>query len=385
MKIGLFTDAYYPIISGVTISVDVLKTELKKLGHEVYIITLSHPNAENEDHVIRFKGQTLPMKGLGEYSIAKVTKAKVESLQKYKFDVIHCHTEFTMGRLGRMVAKRYNIPVVHTYHTMYEDYVHFVSKAFSKPLRFLSKKYSKSFANRADEVVFPTIKVKRTFDKYGFKKPCHIIPTGIYVDNFKTIHYDLKELARLKESLGIKANNKVLLFLGRMSVEKNIKVLLQQFALLAKQDKSIVLLLVGGGPDADVFKELVQTLKITNRVIFTGMVPPHEVGYYYHIADIFVNFSTTETQGLTYIEALASGLPLLVKYDSNLEGVIKQDYNGVYFHNDNDFIESYKRLTSNEIRFKGIMKNTTLSVEKYSAKNYAKNIEKVYQKVLKKA
>ena len=189
MRIGLFTDAYFPIISGVSISLDILENELRKLGHTVYIFTNDHHEAKEQEFVVRFKGKSLPMKGMDQYRISKVTKAKINEVKKHNLDVIHCHTEFTMGRLGRKAARKCNIPVVHTYHTMYEDYCHHITKTFVKPLTFASKVYSKSFANSADEVIFPTIKVKKTFDKYGFKKESHIIPTGIYLDKFRRIIY----------------------------------------------------------------------------------------------------------------------------------------------------------------------------------------------------
>ena len=238
MKIGLFTDAYFPIISGVSVSIDVLKDELVKLGHEVVIVTLSHPNADrNRKDVYRFKGHTLPMKGMGEYSIAKVTRKKVQAMVDMNFDIIHCHTEFTMGRLGRKVARICRIPIVHTYHTMYDDYLHFISKALKGPLRIGSKYYFRSFANSSNEVIFPTIKVKETFDRYGYVKPYHIIPTGIYLDRFRRINYKEKEVNRLRKTLGIKDDERVLLFLGRLSVEKNIETLIRKYAELVKKHK----------------------------------------------------------------------------------------------------------------------------------------------------
>ena len=132
------------------------------------------------------------------------SRKKVQEIGKLNLDIVHCHTEFTMGRLGRRAAKKYHIPVVHTYHTMYEDYVHFISKTFSRPLRFLSKWYSTRFANSADEVVFPTIKVKRTFDRYGFTKNSSIIPTGIYLSKFSANNFAGNDVIQLKEKLKMK-------------------------------------------------------------------------------------------------------------------------------------------------------------------------------------
>ena len=383
MKIGLFTEAYFPIISGVSVSVDNLKKELEKLGHDVIVVTNDHPNAEPRDDVIRFKGMYFKGKSMQEYQISKVTRAKVLKIKEQNFDIIHCHTEFTMGRLGRKAARKFNIPVVHTYHTMYEDYIHHISKALSGPLRFASKIYSRSFANSADEVIFPTIKVKKTFDSYGYDKPYHIIPSGIYIDHFRKINFKKEEIIRLRSELGITEDDFVLLFLGRLAKEKSIDDLIIEFEKCTKDKKNIKLLLVGGGPDIDELRQVAIDLKVEDKVIFTGMIPPKEVKYYYQCGDLFVNFSTTETQGLTYIEALASGLPVLAKYDTNLEGVVIDNFNGVLFYENNEFCDKFTKLMSNQVKLQEITDNSSRDTEKYSAKQYALSVEAVYKNLLK--
>jgi 1,2-diacylglycerol 3-alpha-glucosyltransferase len=385
MRIGLFTDAYAPIISGVVVSVDTLRNELTKLGHEVFIVANEHEKVnDKDDHIIRIKGLNLPMKGLEDFRIGKITKAKMERIKNLKLDVIHCHTEFSMGRLGRAVARKYHIPVVHTYHTMYEEYVHYISKLFKGPLRVMSKWYSKSFANSADYVIFPSMKVKRTFEEYGFHGESSIIPTGIYLEEFRKINYKQGDLDDLRKSLGIDLDDFVMLFLGRLSREKSITELIKEFAKLYEQVPSLKLLLVGGGPDKDYFAKVAKDQGVEKAVIFTGMVPQKNVGKYYHISDLFVNFSISETQGLTYIEALASGVPLLVKYDENLVGVVKHHQNGLSFVKNNEFSELFMQLYKNKVLFNKITNNATKAIEEFSADQYGKNVLNVYQYVLEK-
>ncbi|MCK5387761.1 MAG: glycosyltransferase [Candidatus Izimaplasma sp.] len=385
MRIGLFSDAFYPIISGVTISVATLSKELTKLGHDVIIITNGHELATFSENIVRFEGTRLPMKGLRDFRIGKVTNKKVNKIGTLNLDIIHCHTEFTMGRLGRKAAKRFNIPVVHTYHTMYEDYIHFITKVFKSPLTFLSKWYSKSFADSADEVIFPTMKVKNAFDGYGYEKSSHIIPTGIYLDKFRRQNYKKAYYNEARKKLGIKENDFVLLFLGRMSREKSVEALLKEFKKISKSRDDVKLLLVGGGPDLNFFKDFAGELGISNKVICTGMVPPFDVALYYHVADLFVNFSVTETQGLTYIEALASGVPLLVKYDDNLDGVIKAGENGYSFTDDLDFGPLFNKLYNDKELFNKITKNSSKAcIERFSAENYALNVLDIYNGLLNK-
>lgn len=380
MKIGLFTDAYFPIISGVSISVDTLAKELTKLGHEVYIVTNKHEKATEQDHVLRLGGYRLPMKGMHEYRVGKVTRKKIREIVELDLDIIHCHSEFTMGRLGRKAARKMHIPVVHTYHTMLEDYVHFISRLLRAPLRYASKKYSKSFANSSDFVIFPTIKVKRTFDRYGFTKKGYIIPTGIYLEQFRKLNFDFNELKSLRESLGIDKDDFVLLYLGRLSREKSLADLIQY---VAKIDKpNVKLLMVGDGPDRQEFEHLAEEHHIKDRVIFAGMVAPQNVGKYYQIADLFLNFSVTETQGLTYIEALASGTPVLAKYDDNLDGVIEDGYNGFTFKKDADFLPLFNKIYSDKVLFNQITHNADKAIQKFSAANFAKNVEAIYKQTL---
>ena len=383
MRIGLFTDAYFPIISGVSVSLRTLKAELTKLGHEVFIVTNIHPKSLPEDNIVRIPGRIMPMNGSDDYVISKVTRKKVRQIGELKLDLVHCHTEFTMGRLGRRVARKYNIPMVHTYHTMYEDYCHFISKLFVRPLIFAAKIYSKSFANSADKVIFPTIKVQRKFAEYGYKNESYIVPTGIYLDKFRKINYKPNDIKQKKAELGINEDDFVLLFLGRLSKEKSIEELIIEFAKLLKKNDKLKLLVVGGGPDGDYFNEVCEKLGICDHLVFTGMIAPTEVGLYYQLADLFVNFSVTETQGLTYIEALASGVPLLVKYDHNLEGVIIDDFNGLSFTKDEEFEQKYYELVSNKVKFTEISSNASKAIERFSAEKYATTVLEIYNNLLK--
>ncbi len=383
MKIGIFTDSYPPIISGVTVSINVLENELRKFGHEVYIITTQHDDVKNsEKYIIRMNGLRLPMKGLKEYRIGKVTRRKVEQFKDYNFDIIHCHTEFTVGRLGRRVAKKYKIPLVHTYHTMYEEYVHFVSKTFARSLRFLSKRYFRSFASSADAVIFPTKKVQDRFIEYGYKKDSVVIPTGIYIERFRRINFKKSEFIDIKLKYGFEKDDFVCLFIGRVSREKSLEDLINNFARIDKPN--VKLFIVGGGPDEGYFRNLVTELGLNDKIVFTGMVPPCEIPVYYHVGDLFVNFSMTETQGLTYCESLASGCPVLVRYDSNLDGVVESGRNGYTFNTEEEFLTTFNTIYDNPIILNEITRKANLEIEQFSAQTYGLRAEELYKSLLNK-
>ncbi len=380
MRIGLFTDAYFPIISGVSLSVDILANKLREKGHVVFIICSEHEKSVEDPYVIRIKGYKYPMKGMREYRFTAITNKLIKNIASYQFDLVHCHTEFTMGRLGRRVGRKLQVPVVHTYHTMYEEYVHFVSETLAGPLRLLAKWYSRRFANSADEVVFPTIKVKRTFDRYGFKGKSHVIPTGIEISQFNPSLFSEAQKTTLKEKLNIPHNAFVILFLGRISREKSIDKLINFFAEL--NDDSY-LLIVGDGPDLELFKEQAINLGIMNKIRFTGMIDPKNVPIYYQVSNLFLNFSTSETQGLTYVEALASALPVVAKYDDNLEGIIINGENG-YTFDDNEQAKQYiHTIKTNKTFYQKLSFNALQSAKKISADAYRDAIEEIYFHLVK--
>ena len=383
MKIGIFTDAYYPIISGVATSISTLYKELTKLGHDVTIVTFDFEGYKEEEYIIRIPGLSLPMKGLKSHKAGFANKKRLSYLAHLDLDLVHLHTEFTIGRLGRKYAIKHNLPIVNTYHTMYEDYVHFVAPVFKGLLRYIAKKYSRSFAYSANEVIFPTVKVKRKFDEYHYQGSSNIIPSGIYLDRFKKINFESSDVLELRRSLGIKDDDFVFLFIGRLSREKSIDNLIHEFEKVHSEKPNTKLLMVGGGPDLDMFKKQIRDLKMDDHILFTGMIPYGGIAIYYQLGDLFVNFSTTETQGLTYIEALASGVPLLVKYDDNLEDVIVDGYNGFSFTNDEEFKQLFFDVHKNNVLFNEITRNTTKSIEKFSAQTYGKKVHDIYTKLYK--
>jgi 1,2-diacylglycerol 3-alpha-glucosyltransferase len=383
MKIGLFTEAYYPIISGVSVSVDNLAIELSKLGHEVIIFTNKHERAKKEDRVIRFNAMRLPFKGMREYRIAKVTNKMIKEVMALNLDIVHCHTEFTMGRLGMKVAKRQNLPIVHTYHTMYEDYVHFISKFLTWPLKPLAIRLGLHFANRSNAVIFPTNKVAEKFKQYGYKKAYHIIPTGIYIDRFQESKLDPVKLEKIKKDH--KQSGLHLIYVGRVSREKNLDELFRTYKeLIHTHNLKCHLTIVGDGPDLSHYKDYVNKNNLEDKITFLGMISPLEVGYYYHIGDLFINFSQTETQGLTFIEAIAAAKPVLAKKDIHISTFIENDYNGWIFDSNSEFIEKVKWLTNHKDVIESMKSQCEKSAIAFSAQTYAKNVEAVYKNLLKK-
>lgn len=360
MKIGFFTDTYFPQVSGVATSIKTLKTELEKKGHEVYIFTTTDPNAVGiEEDIIRmpsvpfvsFKDRRIVVRGMWyAYLIAK----------ELELDLIHTHTEFGAGLLGKMVGKKLKIPVIHTYHTMYEDYLHYIAKG--KVVRQSHVKYfSRLFANHTTGVVCPSERVIDTLRGYGVTSPMRVIPTGIELEKFERPDITEAMKKELRQDLGILDDEIMLLSLSRISYEKNIQAIVHGLPAIVEKLPQARLVIVGKGPYMEDLKELVASLSLSDCVHFVGEVPNDEVALYYHAADYFVSASTSETQGLTYTEAMAAGTPLVVEGNDYLNNLIDDPSFGVTFATDEDFAAALVQY---------INKGLQLDSKKLSAKLY---------------
>jgi 1,2-diacylglycerol 3-alpha-glucosyltransferase len=298
-------------------------------------------------------------------------------------DVVHTHTEFTVGSLGWGVAKMYGLPQVHTMHTIYEDYTHFVVKgdALNTIAKPAARLLTRSFSNSANKVIVPTNKIKDLLLSYGGKSPMAIIPTGIELDMFSNKNDSVDSRSSLREQYGIAPTDKVLLFLGRISKEKNIDELLNVLAGYLPQKPNVKFLLVGGGSEVDELKQLSNELGISEQVIFAGKKPWDEIGRYYHMGDIFINASQSETQGLTYIEALASGMPVVAKADRVLDDVLIEGKNGFIFTDKTSLLSALDTLLNDDSLRHEMGIAAAKSVEKFTGAHYARAVSDLYSEI----
>lgn len=375
MKILLTTDTFYPMVNGVVISTENLYKQLKSLGNEVKILTLSPSDEEKVD------GDVYYLKSFG-VNIYPNVRAKsffhnklIKMIIEWKPDIIHSQTEFSTMFVSKKIAKKLEIPHIHTYHTMYEDYLKYVfnGKLISKDM---SIKLTRILLNSLDGIVVPTEKVENVLQKYGVNKNMYVIPTGIELNKFKS-KITNEEKEALLEKLNIN-NSKVLVYIGRIAEEKNIEEIIKFFNKVQSENKNINLLIVGGGPYVEKLTNLARELNLDGKVKFTGMVKPDEVCKYYQLGNAFVTSSTSETQGLTYIEALASGLPVVCRYDPCVENLIIDGENGFTFKDEDGFINAVNSILSNEAQLKELSINACKKAEEYSTETFGENILEVY-------
>ena len=368
-----------------------LEKKLREMGHEVFIFTID-PDKEDKiisPNVIYFSGITVPISKLNSYKLSLRSHIKVKIVKKYNLDIIHLQTEFSMARLATIASKKYKIPLVYTLHTLYEDYLQYISKTideyFHKPfLASLAKLLISPINKRATTKIVPSRKTLSMISKYYIDGDVRVIPTGLDLNSLLAKKEDDNKLNLLKEKMNIK-DKKIFLFLGRVSEEKSINVLINSFAKAVKINPNMVFLVVGDGPNLNYLKQQAKDLGLTdNEIKFLGFIEWNDIVPYYQIADAFLNASTTETQGLTYIEALACGTPLIVKYDEVLDDIVKVGENGFYFNNDEELTNLLLKFTNDDLELSKLKDTTFKSIAKYDEDNFAKSIYNVYIDTIKK-
>ena len=383
MKILITTDLYKPSVNGVVTSVLNLKKGLEAKGHEVRILTLSQDHHSFVNEGVYYigaidTGRIYP----GTHYRIHCPRAFKTELISWHPDVVHSQCEFSTFSIARRIANACNASLIHTYHTVYEDYTHYFCPI--KPLgRLLVSMFSRHILNQTDAVIAPSQKVADLLKRYGVRTPVSVIPTGIDLDSFSKAadRHPLSGKAgltvRTREIPGTSKDTLKLIFVGRLAKEKNIGELLRIVAFC--RDLPIELIIVGGGPEKDALVNLSRQLKIENMVSFSGMVPPEKVSSYYQMGDVFVNSSNSETQGLTYFEAMASGLPLLCKKDDCLEGIVINGLNGWQYEDPEDFRAHIIELLNDRLLKERLQKGSGTISRRFSVGTFTDSVENLYR------
>lgn len=388
MRIALFTDTFPPEINGVATSCKSLHDILVKNGEEVLVVS-TNPFSNKvtcEDNIVRIPGPEL--KKMYGYRMAGIYSSKaMKYIRRFQPEIIHIQTDFGIGIFGHMASNMLNCPSIYTYHTMMEDYTYYVTKGhFDRLGKHLMRSYSKSTISHCDGFITPSTKTKDYLRRIGIDIYANVIPTGVDFSKFDQSKLDQNKVSMLKEKYGIKESTFTLLSLGRIAKEKSIDFSISCYAAFLKQHPEIdsKMVIVGKGPDVDDLKKLADSLKIKDKVIFTGPCSPSEVQYYYTLGKAFVSASLTETQGLTYMEAMAAHLYVLARYDHNLLDVIQEGTTGFFFENEEEFTDKLYKVYQLYINKNMEMLDQALkSIDHYSIETFYKRIIGAYKHVIK--
>jgi len=382
MNIGIFTDTYLPQINGVVTSARMLENELKKLGHRVFIFTTSDPNAKAISPRV-FRLPSMPLIFSKSHRLTFFYPPKlILRVKKFKLDIVHTYTEFPLGFFGKLISTIYKIPMVHTYHTMYEDYVHYVANG-----HLINKKgaqrFSRVFCNQAKIVIVPAEKTGSYLSEIGVKRPIRLIPSGLDFARFHPSRFSKNELTEARKKLGLTGDDRVIITVGRIAKEKSMDVLVGMMPALLKQVPLAKLLIVGDGPARDLLTQQAELLGIKHAVVFAGFKPWDEIGLYYNMSDIYATASTSETQGLTYIEAMASKIPVAVKNDASFLNYVRNNETGYVFDKNENAVDVIAYALTHPQEAKRVAERGYEAIQPLSAEVFALKLEEVYAELLK--
>ena len=330
MRIGMFTDTYFPQVSGVSTSVKLLRDELVRQGHNVIIFTTTDPAAKPEIGVVRLP--SIPFVNYDDRRIAYSGFDRCLKIARQNdIEIIHTHTEFSLGMAGKYVASRMKIPNVHTYHTMYENYTHYILQGnliHASHVRYLSKLY----CNQTQGIITPSLITHDKLREYGISEKIEIIPTGVQMPKYLS-----DNRVDVRSELNLQETDVVLLSLSRVSKEKKINEVVAAYPEIKAQIPNVRLVIAGDGPILEDLKQLNEEQGLD--IVFVGGVDHDQVSRYYQMADLYINASDSESQGLTYLEAFANRLPIIARRNSYLESIMPNQNFGALFDEEQNLTE----------------------------------------------
>ncbi len=388
MRPIIFSDTFPPEINGVATSSGTLYDAFKKNGEQIMVCTTNPYGSEMslDGDILRLPGFKMKMY---DYRIAGLYSPKAKKIIKdFKPDVVHIQTDAGIGQFGFLLAKEFKIPVVYTFHTALEDYTYYATRGYlDRIAKGIVRTYVRYKSSVATEFITPSIKTKEYMRSIGVDAYINVIPTGVDFSKFAKENVDQAKVKEIKKTHGISDDTFVILSLGRVAKEKSIDICLKGYAKYLKNSPKMktVFVVVGGGPALDELKKLVQDLGIENNVKFFGPVPPSETPLYYQVGDLFVSASITETQGLTFMEAMASSLLLMARYDDTLLSTINDGKNGFFFLDEDDMAKKLNMVISLSEKEKEIVRLAAIDgLSEYSIDKFYERVKNVYVRAIKR-
>jgi glycosyltransferase involved in cell wall biosynthesis len=382
MNILFISDVFFPRVNGVSTSINTFATELRALGHQVTLIAPSYTDEDKqEEWIVRVPSHKIYFDPEDRLMNFGKLKALLPWIRDKHFDVIHIHTPFTAHYVGIHFGKKLDIPVVETYHTFFEDYLHhylpFIPQFIS---RKLARTISRRQCNAVDGIVSPSKPMLDVLKQYGIKTPAEVVATGLDDSSFASVDGE-----HFRMSHDIPLAQPMLLFVGRVAHEKNIGFLLEMHVELIKKHPDALLVITGEGPAEESIKHSIEKLGISNKVRMIGYLDrSHELIACYKAADIFVFASKSETQGLVLLEAMAQGTAVVAIAELGTKSILIEG-EGVLIAKDdiNDFADKVSALLSDAPKRQMIgEKGRQYAQEKWGAGILAKKVAKFYKSTI---
>lgn len=355
-RIGIFSDTYIPQINGVVTVIRLMEKELTRLGQKLYIFAPSHPQQNNHYSNLVKKAQIAQQVyrfPSFKFIFQKHYRVAIPFMRQASkilptLDIVHSHTPFSMGLLASWTARKYDLPHIHTYHTFYAEYRHYIPQII-RPPRKMAETYSSYFCNKCHCVIAPSNRIKEELVGYGLEVPIISLPFGIDMERFNSPQ---KVNQDLSNRLDLDGGKDLLLYVGRLGEEKNIGFLLRAFGKLLSLKSDVRFIIVGDGPMRRELEEQAKR-RLGHKVIFTGFIDENLLLDLYRKANIFVFASKTETQGIVILESFASGTPAVCLGEMGVLDLVEDGENGLLVSEDEDeFAKACYKLLVNRDKLK---------------------------------
>jgi glycosyltransferase involved in cell wall biosynthesis len=377
MRVTIFTNSYKPSISGVVTSIDLFRTGLLAKGHEVSVIVPEYANYEDKEPYI-FRVPAIDFSHQVDMTLAIPLRGMLKrTVSGLKPQVIHSQHPIVMGGLAASYARQHRIPLVFTFHTRYEEYAHKYIKFMPELAGMVMDEVVERYLGQCSHIIAPTSSIRDLINrKYDIKVPVTVVPTPVDLSSYS--HLDAN---RIRTKWGLE-ECEMLLYVGRLSEEKNLTFLIRSFAMLVKNRPSARLVLVGKGVDETELRMTVDQLNLKQQVIFTGPVPYTEVPHYAAAADLFVFPSKTDTQGLVLVEAMAAGTPVVAVNAESSRDVLAQGGGVLVEGTLERFTAALHELLSDRSRLKTLSHQALQVAQRYDIPTAVDKLIGVYEEAI---
>lgn len=387
MKIALMTNNYKPFVGGVPISIERLATGLIELGHEVTIFAPSYKEQKAEECVFRYR--TLIEGVAGGIVVPSPIDSRIEKeFQKNRYDIIHVHHPMLIGKTAVHLAKKHHIPLVFTYHTRYEQYLHYLlpkavwnRRRSMQDINGILAKYLKFFLRNCQYVFVPTKGMQSYLEETSlYRGNISVLPTGLDKSSFIVSEEEKTWIRKFYKAEGIP----LFCTVSRIAPEKNIPFLLDSIRRFKeKYQYSFKVLIIGEGPARMEYEKMCEDLGIGENVVFTGTIPNHRLAAYYGAADMFCFASKSETQGIVLLESFAAGTPVIGVEASGVSDLVIDQVNGCLVPEDTDVFSDKMLLpVTDGMLFKKLRKGAIETARNYKESIVATAAVTQYNKVI---
>lgn len=385
MRIALFTETYLPSTNGVAAHVKTLKDGLESLGHEVLVVAADKHCKHHyiEDGFLHCPAAEIK-KFYGFGAAPPLSHKRQRMIADFKPDMIHIHHEFGIGLSGLIAAKILKVPLVYTLHTMYDQYVYYIApRPFLRAATKASHFYERFIAKCATALTGPSQKCGEYFRRIGVLKEVNLIPNTVDLDLFGPKNVSPDDIEAFKRKYGIPEDKMLVCFVGRLGKEKSVDVLLEFWSKTIKPEHGIHLVIIGEGPDKAALQLLAEALGMQDMVTFTGLIKHEMIPVCYAACDVFATASLSEMNSISMLEAMASGLPVLQRYDELNANQIASGVNGFLFTDENQMAEKMleiRAMAPDEIA--ALKERVIGTVRSYGTGELAQYMLGVYRKAI---